>query len=171
MSRALLLIVMVTVSLGITKPASADLTAFIGSTTRSPSHQTVRGAAIGLSLAVVGFEFEYSDTSENAQHSTPALQSSIFNVLVQTPFEISRLQFYGTIGGGIYRERISDSVDIGFGSNIGAGLKVSLIGPLRARIDYRVFRLGRDSVVCLSMNCPPANNSTQRVYVGFNVGF
>ena len=160
MSRALSLLVLVTAALGIAQPASADLTAFIGST-QSPSRRTVRGGAIGLSLAVVGFEFEYSDTSENAQRDAPALQSSMFNVLVQTPFAVSRLQFYGTIGGGIYRERISGSADTGFGSNIGAGLKVSLAGPLRVRIDYRAFRLGRDSV----------DRSPQRVYVGLNVSF
>lgn len=160
MSRALLLIVLVTAALGIAQPASADLTAFVGST-RSPSPRTVRGGAIGLSLAVVGFEFEYSDTAENTQSSAPALQSSMFNVLVQTPFAVSRLQFYGTIGGGLYRERISGSADTGFGSNIGAGLKVSLAGPVRIRIDYRRFRLGRGS----------ADRSPQRVYVGLNVAF
>ena len=160
LSRALSLVVLVTAALGIAHPASADITAFIGST-QSPSRRTVRGGAIGMSLAVVGFEFEYSDTSENAQSGAPGLQSSMFNLLVQTPFAVSRMQFYGTVGGGLYRERIGGSQDIGFGSNIGAGLKVSLVGPLRVRFDYRVFRLGRDS----------AARSPQRVYVGLNIAF
>ena len=160
MSRALSLIVLATAALGIAHPASADLTAFIGST-ESPSRRTVRGAALGVSLAVVGFEFEYSDTTENAPTSAPALQSSMFNLLVQTPFAVSRLQFYGTIGGGLYRERVGGGEDTGFGSNVGAGLKVTLVGPVRVRIDYRAFRLGRDSVA----------RSPQRVYVGLNLAF
>ena len=159
MSRPLSLFVLATVVLGIAHPASADLTAFIGSTP-SP-RRTVRGGAIGMTLAIVGFEFEYSDTSEHAQSGTPALQSSMFNLLVQTPFAVSRLQFYGTIGGGLYRERIGGRADTGFGSNIGAGLKVSLVGPVRVRIDYRAFRLGRDST----------DRSPQRVYVGLNIAF
>ena len=160
MSRALWLIVLVVAALGFAHPASADLTGFIGST-RSPSSRVARGGAIGLSLAVVGFEFEYSDTSEDAKTSAPALQSSMFNLIMQTPFAVSRLQFYGTIGGGLYRERLGDRANTGFGSNVGAGLKVSLVGPIRVRIDYRAFRLGREF----------ADRSAQRVYVGLNVAF
>ena len=160
LSRAVSLVVLVTAALGIAHPASADITAFMGST-QSPSRRSARGGAIGVSLLVVGFEFEYSDTSENAESNAPGLQSSMFNVLVQTPFAISRMQFYGTVGGGLYRERLGGSQDTGFGSNIGAGLKVSLVGPVRVRIDYRAFRLGGDS----------AHRSPQRVYVGLNIAF
>ena len=160
MSRALVLIVLVIGALGMAQPASADLTAFIGST-QSPSSRPARGVAIGMSLAIVGFEFEYSDTTEKMDRGAPALQSSMFNLLVQTPFAVSRLQFYGTIGGGLYRERLSGRGDTAFGSNIGAGVKVSLAGPLRIRLDYRAFRLGSDAVT----------RSPQRVYVGLNLAF
>ena len=160
MSRVLSLVVLVTVALGIARPASADLTAFIG-VTQSPSGRTARGAAIGVSLAIVGFEFEYSDTSEDTQRGALVLQSSMFNLLVQTPFAVSRLQVYGTIGGGLYRERFPGRGDTGFGTNIGAGVKVSLVGPIRVRLDYRAFRLGSDS----------PERTPQRVYVGFNLAF
>ena len=159
MSRPLVVIVLVIAALGIAQPASADLTAFIG-LTRSPSSRIARGVAIGMSLAIVGFEFEYSDTEE-ADGGSPALQSSMFNLLVQTPFAVSRLQFYGTIGGGLYRERLGSNDATGFGSNVGAGFKVSLAGPLRIRFDYRAFRLGGAAVT----------RSPQRVYVGLNLAF
>jgi len=159
MSRPLSLFVLVTVMLGISHTASADITAFFGST-ESP-RRTVRGGAIGMSLAIVGFEVEYSDTSEHAKTNTAALQSSMFNLLVQTPFPVSRLQLYGTIGGGLYRERIGIRANTGLGGNIGAGLKISLVGPIRVRIDYRTFRLRHDST----------DRSRQRVYAGLNIAF
>ena len=158
MSRVLLFILSVVVALGVARPASADLTAFVGAT-QSPSSRTARGAAIGLSLAIVGFEVEYSDTSEGA--GGPGLQSTMFNLVVQTPFAISRLQFYGTIGGGMYRERLAGHRDTGFGSNFGVGVKISLVGPIRARIDYRTFRLGDDST----------GRTPHRVYAGLNIAF
>jgi len=160
MSRALSLIVLVTVALAIAQPASADLTAFVGST-RSLSSRSARGGAIGVSLAIVGFEFEYSDTFEDTLRNAPGLQSSMFNLLVQTPFALARLQFYGTVGGGLYRERLSGNADTGVGSNIGAGVKVSLVGPLRVRFDYRAFRLRGSST----------DRTPQRAYVGFNLAF
>ena len=110
---------------------------------------------------IVGFEVEYSDTSEHAKTNTAALQSSMFNLLVQTPFPVSRLQLYGTIGGGLYRERIGIRANTGLGGNIGAGLKISLVGPIRVRIDYRTFRLRHDST----------DRSRQRVYAGLNIAF
>ena len=160
MSRVFLFIALLVAILGLARPASADLTAFVG-TTQSPSSRAARGAAFGVSLAVVGFEVEYSDTSEAAGKSAPGLQSTMFNLLVQTPFAISRLQFYGTIGGGMYRERLSGRRDTGFGSNFGAGVKISLVGPIRARIDYRTFRLGNDST----------ERTPHRLYAGLNLAF
>ncbi len=159
MSRPLSLFVLVTLILGISHTASADITAFFGST-ESP-RRTVRGGAIGISLAIVGFELEYSDTSEHTKINTPALQTSMFNLLVQTPFQVSRLQFYGTIGGGLYRERIGIRVNTGLGGNIGAGLKISLVGPIRVRIDYRTFRLRHHFT----------DRTRQRVYAGLNIAF
>src|SRR5438094_592271 len=38
------------------RPAEADATVFLGTTT-SPTHRTVKGFAAGVSLVIVGFEF------------------------------------------------------------------------------------------------------------------
>ena len=53
------------------------------------------------------------------------------------------MQLYATIGGGCYRIRFEplDVQDTGFGTNLGGGVKIDLVGPLRLRLDYRVFKL------------------------------
>jgi hypothetical protein len=82
------------------------------------------------------------------------------NVLVQLPF--GSVQPYGTIGAGFYRERLSEiSSETHFGSNFGGGVKIGLAGPLRLRVDYRLFALqGR-----------PRESKPQRIYAGLNLMF
>ena len=63
--------------------ASADATLFLGTTT-SPTHRTVKGFAVGVSLLVVGFEFEYASTAEDATTNAPSLKTTSGNVFVQT---------------------------------------------------------------------------------------
>jgi opacity protein-like surface antigen len=151
-------------------PAFADLTAFLGRTT-TPSSRPAKGFAIGTGLLIVGFEFEYSATDEDLNPPTgsafatvPDLRTFMFNGLVQTPVPIARMQFYGTIGGGVYREKLSiepDDTRTNFGTNIGGGAKISLAGPLRLRVDYRVF----------SLRGEPRHKNVQRIYAGINLKF
>ena len=160
MSRTVLFFSLLIMVLGAAKPAAEDLTAFVGST-QSLSNRTTTGVAVGLSLAIIGFEFEYSNTSFDNLRGRTELKSSMFNVLVQSPFPISRLQFYGTIGGGLYREIFGSQRHTGLGSNIGAGVKVSLMEPLRLRLDYRSLRLGYSS----------EDPAIQRFYAGLTLDF
>ena len=51
----------------------------------SPANRAVRGAAIGGGLVIVGFEFEYADTTEDATAGAPSLKTGMGNVLLQTP--------------------------------------------------------------------------------------
>jgi opacity protein-like surface antigen len=150
-------------------PAFADLTAFLGSTT-TPTARPARGFAIGTGLLIVGFEFEYSATEEDLEVTpgpefrAPDLRTFMFNGLVQTPVPIARMQFYGTIGGGVYREKLSiepDNSQTNFGTNIGGGAKITLVGPLRLRVDYRIFTLRGD----------PRHKNVQRLYAGVNLKF
>ena len=160
MSRTVLSFGLLIMVLGAAKPAAADLTAFVGST-QSLSDRTTTGVAVGISLAVIGFEFEYSNTSVDNLRGRTELKSNMFNVLVQSPFPISRLQFYGTIGGGLYRGIFGSERHTGLGSNIGAGVKVSLMEPIRLRLDYRSLRLGKHS----------ASHTIQRFYAGLTLDF
>lgn len=151
-------------------PAFADLTAFLGRTT-TPTARPAKGFAIGTGLLIVGFEFEYSATEEDLEvppgstfTTAPDLRTFMFNGLVQTPVPIARMQFYGTVGGGVYREKLSvepDDSHTNFGTNIGGGAKISLVGPLRLRVDYRIF----------SLRGEPRHKNVQRIYAGVNLKF
>lgn len=148
------------VLLGSARPAAADITAFLG-VTPTPENRTVRGVAGGLGLLIVGFEFEYASTSEDEVEALPGLRTWSGNVLLQTPVEISGVQLYGTGGVGLYRERLLDESETSTAVNLGGGAKIRLLGPLRVRLDYRVFRL----------QGAPLHQTYQRFYAGANLAF
>ena len=146
--------------LATTSSVWADATLFVGTST-TPSNRAARGFAVGAGLLVIGFEFEYSDTTEDETEAAPSLRTGMGNVLVQSPVAIFRLQPYFTTGAGVYRERFGDLSETSFGANTGGGAKISLLGPLRARIDYRVFTLKGDALF----------STVHRFYVGANLRF
>jgi hypothetical protein len=145
-------------------PAFADATLFIGSTT-TPANRAVKGAAFGVGLLIVGLEFEYADTSEDALEAAPSLRTGMGNVLLQTPVPIGGIQFYATMGAGGYREQLGEQPnriqETHMGINTGGGIKVSLLGPVRARLDYRLFKLRGE----------PLHSTVHRVYAGLNLAF
>jgi hypothetical protein len=141
-------------------PAAADITAFIG-VTPTPESRAVRGVSFGFGLLVIGFEFEYASAVEDAVELSPSLQVGSGNILFQTPGEIGGVQLYGTTGGGIYRERLLVQQETHFSTNVGGGAKIRLAGPLRLRLDYRIFRLQGS----------PLHQTYQRFYSGVNLAF
>jgi hypothetical protein len=145
--------------LALATPAFADATAFIGSTT-TPSNRQTKGFALGVGLLIVGFEVEYADTKEEVPLA-PRLRTGMGNVLLQTPFPLAGLQFYATTGGGAYRESLGTRQETQLGVNTGGGVKISLLGPLRARVDYRVFKLRGDAL----------HSTVHRLYAGVNLKF
>lgn len=149
---------------GSASPARADITAFLG-VSPTPANHSVRGFSGGLSLLVVGFEFEYANISEDELEGLPSLRTWSGNVFVQNPVEIAGTTFYGTVGAGGYREELHSgplvSEETHVGTNIGGGAKIKLVGPVRVRFDYRVFRLQGS----------PLNSVYQRFYVGANLKF
>ncbi len=143
------------------QPAFADATLFIGTTT-TPSSRTTKGFAIGVGVVVVGVEFEYASTVEDPLKGAPQMRTGMGNVYAQTPFPIAGMQFYATTGAGGYREKLGtvhQETNIAF--NTGGGVKVSLFGPLKARLDYRVFKL----------RGAPLYSVVHRVYVGATLAF
>ncbi len=137
--------------------ADADVTAFWGFSP-TPSTHTTKGFALGLNLLVVGFELEYAHTSERLSVEAPGLHTGMINGLLQTP---TRTQLYLTAGAGFYRERLGTETETHFGTNIGGGVKVGLVGPLRLRLDYRIFALRGN----------PLHANPQRLYAGANLSF
>ncbi len=146
--------------LGQARPASADITAFLG-VSPTPDNRGARGFSAGLGLLLFGFEFEYSHLSEDEVEALPSLKTWSGNVLVSTPVEVAGTTFYATAGGGGYRETLDVREETHAALNFGGGAKIKLIGPVRVRLDYRVFTL-RGS---------PLYSTYQRFYVGGNVKF
>jgi hypothetical protein len=140
--------------------ASADITAFIGANT-SPTTRQVKGAAFGAGLLVVAFEFEYAATTEDFDARAPGLKTGMGSVLLQTPVAFMGIQPYFATGGGFYQEELGARTDRGLAVGTGGGAKISLAGPLRLRVDYRVIKLGSGALT----------SPTHRIYAGLNLKF
>ena len=110
---------------------------------------------------MIGFEFEYSDTAADEMAGAPGFRTGMFNLLLQTPFGVSGLQFYGTVGAGLYQETGGGFEATNAGGNTGVGVKIAVAGPIRMRLDYRVFKL----------RGTPQHETHQRLYAGLNLGF
>jgi hypothetical protein len=159
MKRTLFLVALsTTMLLALPRNAAADLTAFYGFSP-TPDTRSTRGLAIGISLVIIGFEFEYGNTVEDESTASPGLTTGMGNVMIMTP--TFKVQLYGTTGGGMYHESYRDRGTTSFGTNIGGGVKFALFGPIRARIDYRIFNLTGD----------PLFNHVQRFYGGVSLSF
>ncbi|HUK32989.1 MAG TPA: hypothetical protein VLV86_03700 [Vicinamibacterales bacterium] len=140
--------------------AHADATLFIGANT-SPANRTAKGVAIGGGFTIIGFEFEYSDTTDDVNAGAPSLKTGTGNLLLQTPVAFAGFQPYFEVGGGVYHEELSTISNTGFAGDTGAGVKISLIGPIRLRVDYRAFTLKNGALAT------PAH----RIYAGVNLKF
>ena len=140
--------------------ASADATAFLG-TNSTPSNRLAKGLAVGTGLLIVGFEFEYAHTNEDLPKAAPSLYTYMFNGLLQTPVPIAGMQFYGTMGGGVFHETLNDFSETNLGINVGGGVKITLVGPLRLRLDYRVHTLHGSALY----------SNPKRFYAGVNLKF
>ena len=138
--------------------ASADITAFLGVGT-NPATRAARGLSLGVKILVVGFEAEYADISEKLADNAPHVRTYMINALVQTP--TSGAQVYATAGGGGYRESFRNGPsETNGGVNIGGGVKLGLLGPVKLRLDYRIFKFRGDAV----------HKTVHRVYVGLTAG-
>jgi len=139
--------------------AAADITAFLGAANK-PATRVAKGLSLGISLLVVGFEAEYSEISEKAADLAPRLQTGMLNALVQTP--TSSAQLYATAGAGVFRESFTGGArETNTALNIGGGVKMGLVGPLKLRLDYRLFKLRGDA----------RHKTVHRVYAGVNAAF
>jgi len=140
--------------------AQADATVFIGASS-NPTNRGARGFAVGAGFLIVAFEFEYASVSDDPDSGAPSLKTGMGNVLLQTPVPIFGFQPYFSVGGGVFHESIGSHSETNFAPNTGGGVKISLVGPLKLRVDYRVFRLGNGALYS------PAH----RIYAGLNIGF
>ena len=146
---------------GAAVPALADATAFVG-LTATPTARRAAGFAVGGGLPIIRWEIEYSRTLEDLARAAPYVHTVMGNLVVQVPVPIRRMRFYGTTGLGIWGESSRNGIgDIATGTNIGGGAMMTLAGPLRLRLDYRVF----------SFRGSPDDPKRQRFYAGLNLAF
>jgi hypothetical protein len=157
-ARALLLATVVSVVSA--TPVFADITGFIGANT-APKNRHTQGFAVGAGMLLFGFEFEYASTPDEPAALAPSLNTGSGNFLIQAPVAIVGFQPYFTTGAGLYRETLGNHQETGFVLNTGGGVKISLVGPVRLRIDYRVFKLGESAL----------ESPVQRIYAGLNLKF
>lgn len=141
--------------------AHADVTAFLGLSPTGGATRTGQGLAAGAGLVVVGFEVEAARLSESSGEAAPGLATGSVNLVVQTPLEISRAQLYGTAGAGLYRESLGPRRETSVAGNVGGGIKIRVAGPLKLRLDYRMFRLQGE----------PLHRVWHRVAAGATLGF
>ena len=144
-------------------PAFADATAFIGVHT-NPDRQVMKGFAVGFGLLIIGFEGEYASAGEDNSAGLPSLTMVNGNVLLQTPVPIFGTQFYFTTGIGGYHEELDALAhsETNMVYNTGGGAKISLLGPLRLRLDYRLLKLQGETI---------RPSAVHRIYAGINLAF
>jgi hypothetical protein len=146
-----------------TGQAFADATAFVGAN-MNPERQTLRGLAGGAGFVVVGFEGEYAQSGEDESAGVPSLLTVSGSVYAQTPVPVYGTRFYAITGVGLYRET-ADAIDhqeTNLVFNTGGGAKITLAGPLRLRVDYRVLKLRGETL---------RPSTVQRLYAGLNLAF
>jgi hypothetical protein len=124
-------------------PARADGSVLVGATIAGSARPTV-AVSFGHCPSLVGFEIEYSSSLGSGTVASPIVGTITGNVIVQSKLTVRGLQFYGSGGIGLAGETTADGVGSGevFTRDIGGGVKIGIAGPLRLRIDYRVFLLG-----------------------------
>jgi hypothetical protein len=89
----------------------------------------------------------------------PGLTTGMGNLMIMTPTQ--KVQLYATTGGGLFHEIYRTRGTTSFGTNIGGGVKIGLAGPIRLRLDYRIFKLNGD----------PLFTKYQRFYGGLSLSF
>jgi hypothetical protein len=146
------------VLLSMAAPAGADITAFIGANT-TPENRQVRGGAFGFGVLIIGFEGEYAFSPDDPRAAAPSLRTGMGNLMLQSPLPFFGFQPYFTTGAGLYQEKLGAASDTGFALNTGGGVKITLAGPIRLRVDYRVIKLGSGALYS------PAH----RIYAGLNL--
>jgi hypothetical protein len=163
MRRPRLALLVLAALLFVPAPLFADATAFVGVHT-NPERQFVRGLAGGFSLLVIGFEGEYAQAGEDESEGVPSLLTVSGNVYVQTPVPVFGTRFYAITGAGVYREKVDaiDHQETSLVFNTGGGAKITLAGPLRLRLDYRVLKLRGE---------PLRPSAVHRLYAGLNLAF
>ena len=100
------------------------------------------GFAFGGGFPGSGFELEIARTASRLAKGAPSLATYGASFFVDTPGTVGRFKVYLIGGLGVWSEQFEPGRGAGeLGVNVGAGLKTTLIGAIKARFDYRLFFL------------------------------
>ena len=148
-------------------PARADATLFAGALSAGGGRSVV-GGSIGLfareTRSVIGFEIDYTRTLGGARTTSPRISTFGGSLLVQVPIVDRRMNAYAAFGGTLYQEATPDDKSAGGAFNVGGGVKVTLAGPLKLRLDYRFFRVR-------FVEASTGSTHPQRVTIGLALAF
>ena len=115
-----------------------------------------------MGLLIVAFEFEYADTSEDPPATAPGAQDRHGQrAAADAGADLRRFSRTSRPAAGSIAKTLGAHEETGVGTNVGGGVKISLAGPLRLRVDYRVFKLGSGAL----------NSPAHRFYAGLNLKF
>jgi hypothetical protein len=146
--------------------ARADATVLVGLTSVDDPRPSY-AFSFGYRPSAVGFEIEYVSTMPGDYSA-----GGIFASVIVQPVTISKVQIFTVGGVGVWGEGFEGGKRTGVltAGNIGGGALVPLSGPLRLRLDYRLFLLGevsKEEVGAIA----PGTKHPQRIAVGIHVVF
>lgn len=148
--------------------ARADATVLVGLMSVDALRPSF-GFSFGYRPSAVGFEIEYLST---LGPTTPGHFSAggIFASVIVQPVTISNVQVFAIGGFGIWGEGFSGGKGTGVldAKNVGGGVLVALAGPMRLRLDYRLFLLGEVEEVG---SIAPRRKHPQRIAAGLHFAF
>jgi len=142
-----------------------DVSVFSGLITGRAARRS-SGWTLGGGGPAVRYELESARSASNEAKHAPAVYTVMINVLVQSSDPRERIHFYGTFGIGLWGESfVNGGGGSAEGRNLGGGAKITIAGPLAARLDYRFF-LFRGSP-----DGAPSTPTPHRLSAGLTLGF
>ncbi len=146
--------------------ARADATVLVGLTSVDALRPSY-GFSFGYRPSAVGFEIEYLSTTPGDYTA-----GGIFASLIVQPVTISNVQIFAIGGLGVWGEGFAGGKRTGVltAGNVGGGVLVPLAGPVRLRLDYRLFLPGEVSKEEVGAIAPRTKHP-QRIAAGIHFAF
>ena len=146
--------------------ARADGTVLVGLTSVDALRPSF-GFSFGYRPSAVGVEVEYLSTFPGDYSA-----GGIFASVIVQPVTISNVQIFAVGGVGVWGEGFAGGKRTGVlnAGNVGGGVLVALAGPVRLRLDYRLFLLGEVSEAEVGA-IAPSRKHPQRIAAGLHFAF
>lgn len=146
--------------------ARADVTMLVGLTAVEGLRPSLAWS-FGYRPSAVGVEVEYLSTTPGDYTA-----GGIFGSVIVVPVTIARAEVFVIGGVGVWGEGFDGGKRTGVltAANVGGGILLGLAGPLRLRIDYRLFRLGEVSKEEIGA-INPSRKYPQRIAAGLSLRF